>query len=384
MQFRIYRNRALLIAIGWVCVSVFFATVRELTIGAGRSFGYALWTTALEFGFWALAFPFIEELVRRFPLDEGARVRNAVVMLGVLLPLAMFASLEFLAILFWAWKHFSYYPAFYPSDMYPTFWRLMSLRLFRFTEINLLFACLLWMLIQGWRVWQNYQTEKLRSHDLQRQLAVAHLQTLRMQLHPHFLFNTLHTIASMVTEQPSTARRMLTQLGDFLRLTLKDNTHSLRSLAEELEFADLYLGIEKLRLGDQLILHYDIEPDATKAQVPCLFLQPLFENAVRHGAARMVAPCDIIFRAYRQDERLMLNLENDGPIRSEPFSQTARGVGLNNTLERLRLHYGDDFIFQYRHRVQGGVLIEISLPYNSAPDRDFCAGIQDQYSYTHS
>ena len=148
--------------------------------------------------------------------------------------------------------------------------------------------------LEGLRIWQSLQAERTRATELERQLAVSRLDALRMQLHPHFLFNTLHAIAGLIVEQPPTARRMVIALGDLLRLTLKDTGSSIRSLAEELEFADLYLGIEKLRLGDRLVLDYDIEPEATSAQVPELLLQPLFENAVRHGAARMLRSCGFV------------------------------------------------------------------------------------------
>jgi LytS/YehU family sensor histidine kinase len=106
---------------------------------------------------------------------------------------------------------------------------------------------------------------------------------------------------------------MVIALGELLRLTLEDTGQLVRSLAEELEFADLYLGIEKLRLGDRLVINYDIEPEATRAEVPQLLLQPLFENAVRHGAARITGVCEIRFRAYQEREWLRLMISNDGP-----------------------------------------------------------------------
>jgi two-component system sensor histidine kinase AlgZ len=159
---------------------------------------------------------------------------------------------------------------------------------------------------------------------------------------------------------------MVIALGDLLRLTLKDTGSSVRSLAEELEFADLYLGIEKLRLGDRLVLDYDIEPEATSAEVPELLLQPLFENAVRHGAARMLRSCEIRFRARREGHWLHLALQNDGPVRSESSGPPPFGVGLTNTKDRLRLYYKDEFRFQYTNRSQGGVQIDISIPYKKA------------------
>jgi LytS/YehU family sensor histidine kinase len=220
--------------------------------------------------------------------------------------------------------------------------------------------------LEGWRIWLDFQAERTRATELERQLAVARLDALRMQLHPHFLFNTLHTIAGLIVEQPPTARRMVVALGDLLRLTLKDTGVSVRSLAEELEFADLYLGIEKLRLGDRLMLGYDIEPEATSAEVPQLLLQPLFENAVRHGAARTVDACEVRFRAHRQGHELHLTLYNDGPVRSPGSGSPPFGVGLANTMARLRLYYKDQFQFRYTDRPQGGVQIDLTIPYKRA------------------
>jgi LytS/YehU family sensor histidine kinase len=155
---------------------------------------------------------------------------------------------------------------------------------------------------------------------------------------------------------------MVIALGDLLRLTLKDTGRLVTSLAEELEFADLYLGIEKLRFGERLVLQYEIEAEATSALVPHLLLQPLFENAVRHGAARTVSDCEICFRALRDGDELRLSLENDGLVQVGAGGPVY-GVGLNNTLDRLRLHYNDRFTFRYSNRPQGGVEINISLPY---------------------
>ncbi len=157
---------------------------------------------------------------------------------------------------------------------------------------------------------------------------------------------------------------MVIALGDLLRITLQDGSNSVRSLAEELEFADLYLGIEKLRLGDWLALDYDIELEATSAEVPQLLLQPLFENAIRHGAARTPGSCRIDFGAHREGEKLQLTLQNDGPV--EPAAVPAFGVGLSNTMARLHLYYKDDFVFQYTHRQPGGVRIDLTLPYQRA------------------
>jgi two-component system, LytTR family, sensor kinase len=244
-----------------------------------------------------------------------------------------------------------------------TFGALLRSEAGRFLPVDVLMGIVVVVGLESLRIWQNFQRERMRAAELERQLAVSRLNALRMELHPHFLFNTLHTLAGLIVEQPPTARRMVIALGDLLRLTLQQTGGTVRSLASELEFADLYLGIEKLRLGDRLVLDYAIEPEATRAEVPQLLLQPLFENAVRHGAARIPGSCEIRFRAFREGEHLRLAICNDGPVRSASAGRARYGVGLTNTMDRLRLHYNEDFMFRYMDRPQGGVEIEITIPY---------------------
>jgi two-component system, LytTR family, sensor kinase len=227
------------------------------------------------------------------------------------------------------------FPTFFPDrSAYPSFRSFLRTESVRFWPPDVLIGIVLALALEGWRVWLDLQAERTRAADLERQLAVARLDALRMQLRPHFLFNTLHSIAGLIVEQPAVARRMVIALGDLLRLTLKDNSSCVRSLAGELEFADLYLGIEKLRLGDHLVLNYDIDPEATSAEVPQPLLQPLFENAVRHGAAQTPDTCEVRFRAYRRGEELHLTLHNDGPVRYPSAGAPPFGVGLTNTIAR--------------------------------------------------
>lgn len=345
--------------LGWAGATLFFTTVLILSDLAGhKPFAYALYTNAIHFALWSLALPVLSKCTQLFPLRRRKRIWNgialllAVVMVGALVMLGQWAIV---------------FPTFFPErSAYPTFRNFLQSETVRFLPGDILIGIVIVLGLEGWRIWLDFQAERTRATDLERQLAVSRLDALRMQLHPHFLFNTLHAIAGLIIEQPATARRMVIALGDLLRLTLKDTGSSVRSLAEELEFADLYLGIEKLRLGDRLVLDYDIEPEATSAEVPELLLQPLFENAVRHGAARMLKSCEIRFRACREGDRLLLALHNDGPVRSESSGPPPFGVGLTNTKDRLRLYYKDEFRFRYTDRPQGGVQIDISIPYKKA------------------
>lgn len=323
-----------------------------------KPLGYLLYASGVRYGLLTLALPLLAKCVKRFPVPDRDWLRNGSVLLLIVPGLASLISLAWPAIIYWTW--FPYRPLF------PTSSSLVASYFAKFVQADLLNCVALIIALQGWRVWQDLQATRARATELERQLAVSRLEALRMQLHPHFLFNSLHTITSLIGDQPGTARRMVVALGDFLRLTLKDGKGPVRSLAQELEFTDLYMRIEKLRLGERLTLDYDIDPEATKAEVPQLLLQPLFENAVRHGASRVTGTCTITFRAHRENGRLNLSLENDGPEISAPADASKNGVGLTNTTARLRFHYGENCTLRYTDRPQGGARVDVSLPYRRA------------------
>ena len=367
-QQQVFLRRAAGVLLAWAGASLFFTGVLVLSELGHKPLGFALYANALHFALWALALPVLSKCNRRLPLDGAHRIRNGALLLAVIVALAAVIMLTQWAILFW-----TFFP--YRSD-YPTFKAFLQTETVRFLPFDILIGMVMATALEGWRGWRRYQAERIRTADLERQLAVSRLDALRMQLHPHFLFNTLHTIAGLIAEQPANARRMVIALGDLLRLTLKGTSSSVRSLGKELEFADLYLGIEKLRLGDRLILNYDLEPEATSAEVPQLLLQPLFENAVRHGASRIPGSCEIRFCAHREGERLHITLHNDGPQNPSTEGPPEFGVGLTNTVNRLRLHYQDQFTFKYSDRCQGGAEIDISIPYTKG-DHGMIGGPED-------
>jgi two-component system, LytTR family, sensor kinase len=349
------------VILGWAGASVFFTAVLEIGELGHKPLGFALYSNAVHFALWTLALPVLAKSVGRFPLKEPKRIRNAGIHLLLVAVLALLVN----------WAHWAIvFPAdFSARASYSLLGIMFQSDVIRFLPNEVLIGIVLVTAIEAWQVLLALQTERIRAMELERQLAVSRLDALRMQLHPHFLFNTLHTIAGLVVEEPSSARRMVIALAELLRLTLKDTDQLSRSLAKELEFSDLYLGIEKLRLGDRMVINYDIETEATRAEVPQLLLQPLFENAVRHGAARMTGVCEIRFRAYREAEWLRLMISNDGPVHSKASRFLRSGVGLTNTQDRLRLHYKDSFTFQYTERQQGGVQIDISIPYKNTEKR---------------
>ena len=356
------------VILGWAGASVFFTAVLEISELGHKPLGFALYSNAVHFALWTLTLPLFVQCIRRFPLKEPKRIRNAGILLILIAALALLVDFTH-----WAIVYSTYFPN---RSSLPTFRTMLGSDLFWFLPNEILIGIVVVTAIEGWQVLKDLQAERMRAMDLERQLAVSRLEALQMQLHPHFLFNTLHTVAGLTVEDPATARRMVIALGDLLRSTLKENDNRMRTLAEELEYSDLYLGIEKLRLGDRLLLNYEIEPGATRALVPQFLLQPLFENAIRHGASRMTGPCEICFCACCKSGTLNIMIRNDGP-KCAPGSALPRfGVGLTNTMDRLQIHYGERHTFLYSDRPEGGVKIEISIPYSEAGDGAGARGLR--------
>lgn len=348
------------IVLAWAGVSVFFTAVLELSELGHKPLGFALFSNSVHFVFWGLTLPLMGKCIRFFPLKRPNRIRNGAVYLVLVALLALAVSIAHWSVAFLIW-----FP--YRSDD-ATFSAVLRNEVFGLLPNEILIGIVLVTALEAWEVLKDLQAERMRSMDLERQLAVSRLEALRVQLHPHFLFNTLHAVAGLTIEDPPTARRMVIALGDLLRNTLKDTSGQRRTLAEELEYSDLYLGIEKLRLGERLALNYDIEPAAARALVPQFLLQPLFENAVRHGVSHVTGPCEVHFSAVRKLNTLEITIRNGGPRRDGSQGPPRLGVGLTNTVDRLRIHYLHRHTFKYSDQPEGGAQIEISIPYAVTED----------------
>jgi two-component system LytT family sensor kinase len=202
-----------------------------------------------------------------------------------------------------------------------------------------------------------------RRLELERALSSARLSVLETQLQPHFLFNALHTISALVAGSPATARAVTRRLRDLLGRLLAANQSVVQPLAEELAFLEDYLAIQKARFGDRLSLVVEVPPECLGIMVPSLLLQPLVENAIRHGAARRAGATRIAVRAWREDGRLELEVHDDGPGVCGSGSAGA-GVGLDNTRRRLEQLHGPEhrFDFQPSALPWGGARVRVGLP----------------------
>ncbi|MDZ4698907.1 MAG: histidine kinase [Rhodothermales bacterium] len=207
---------------------------------------------------------------------------------------------------------------------------------------------------------------------LQTHLAEARLRALRMQINPHFLFNTLHVISDHFEEDPRAARRMIARLSEILRYTFEGTETREVPLSNELRFLDGYLDIQRFRFEDRLAVNLDIAPEAMEALVPTLILQPLVENAIKHGVSQIEGPGVITIRAWRDDEQLHLRVADNGPGVTKREDNGGRGasggIGLRNTRERLETLYGTRQQFTAESAPGGGFVARIVLPYHTSSD----------------
>jgi two-component system LytT family sensor kinase len=228
-----------------------------------------------------------------------------------------------------------------------------------------------WVIAGGWQAYrynQSYVSSELRSERLERQFSEARLNVLRMQLNPHFLFNALNTISAQVERDPRLARAMIEHLGDLLRLSLESKDKQEVPLAEEMEFLEHYVAIQKIRFGEHLKIEVAVTPEARTALVPSLFLQPLVENAIRHGVSRRASGGTVKISAARVDGRVKIRVADDGVgLPSGWDLQKSAGLGLSATRERIAGIYPDARSrFEIRNREGGGTEVEVDIPYRVA------------------
>lgn len=227
----------------------------------------------------------------------------------------------------------------------------------------LLSYCFGLALLLGARTYQELKHEKLRTAKLQRDWVQARLHALRMQLNPHFLFNTLNTAVAVLRREPATAEKMLVGLSELLRRTLREGENEQVPLEREAAFVRKYLEIQRLRFNDRLAFDIDVPADTERALVPGLLLQPLAENAVVHGVAHENDSVRINVRARREDTRLVLEVENSA---AGPSTVSGSGIGLKATRERLQAMFGSQQQVELATRADGWVVARVCIPFIDA------------------
>jgi two-component system, LytTR family, sensor kinase len=204
---------------------------------------------------------------------------------------------------------------------------------------------------------------EIRTTQLETQLVQAQLQALKMQLHPHFLFNTLHAISALMDDDVKGARRMMARLSELLRLTLESAGQQEVALRQELDALERYLEIEQIRFQDRLTVQVAVAPETLDASVPNLVLQPIVENAIRHGIAPRSSAGRVEIRAERRDGMIELQVIDDGPGLQKGDGELKEGIGLANTRARLRQLYGDKHRIEIKDADEGGLMVKLSIPF---------------------
>jgi two-component system, LytTR family, sensor kinase len=216
---------------------------------------------------------------------------------------------------------------------------------------------------QTYRYYEHFLASELRLERMENSFSQARLNALRMQLDPHFLFNALNTVSAQVERDPRLARNMIEHLGDLLRLSLEARDRQEVPLAEEMAFLDHYIAIQKIRFGDSLHIETHIASEVKYALVPCLILQPLVENAIRHGISRRASGGAVTVTAERREECIEIRIVDDGVGLPPGWKlESSSGLGLSVTRERLAgLHPNGSHRFAVMRRIGGGTEVEISL-----------------------
>jgi signal transduction histidine kinase len=355
-----WRN-VILVALLTATFISFIYSVRNVfgAITLGRKIDWA-WSAYYQFVFWylwAALVPLIVWFARRFDADKILSPRTALALLafGLFIATAQAAIENLIAL---AGEHLRHVSA---ADIAR---QTQQLRRSIFLEIfpNYIIYLTIVAAHYGYDYYRRYRDRQLRSVELEVRLTRAELQSLKMQLHPHFLFNTLNAISVLMMRDTETANRMLLGLSDLLRLTLDEAGAQEVSLKHELEILNLYLAIEKMRFQDRLEIGTEIQPQTLDAVVPNLILQPLVENAIRHGVARKTGVGRIDIRAKREGTNLCLEVQDNGPgLRGLNPSNT--GIGLANSRARLQRLYGSNYRLEITNSDSGGVLSSVVIPF---------------------
>jgi signal transduction histidine kinase len=288
----------------------------------------------------------------RFPLERPFRFRNLIVHLGCsgLFSVTHLAAYVLVRAVVFPKDHFAFVESF---DWW--FARRFHGNLTYYWTFVIAAHALHW--------YQRLREREIKAAELEARLAQTQLAVLKSQLEPHFLFNTLNTIAELVHEDPDAAEQTLTRLSELLRLSLKASGEKEVSLREEIAFIEPYLDIQRLRMGSRLAVCWEIDPNALPARVPNLLLQPIIENAIRHGIAPLPVGGTITVSARCTNGQLTVAVRDTGAgITLRPDGSVKEGVGLSNLKRRLDCLYGTRHQFSLRNPPQGGCEVSVCLP----------------------
>jgi two-component system, LytTR family, sensor kinase len=356
-------RKIVLVIAGWTLFAFVCATQSYLNyLQSSRPLPYsrAIFPWLVCGYLWAILTPVVFLFAKRFPIanERSARSTALHVLFGLFiatLQLAAYVLAERLLL---------------EDPARPfAFWRQFRQLVLTGFHINLLIYLMLIGFYEAFDYYRRYRERERRAAQLEieaakleTQLTRAQLDALRMQMHPHFLFNTLNSVSVLMQEDVTLANEMLLRLSELLRLTLSQDRAQEVTLQQELDFLRLYLEIEQIRFQDRLKVRIEAAPETLEARVPNLILQPLVENAIRHAVAPRAAETLVIVRSARDNGRLHLQVTDNGDGVTVA-SKTTNGIGLANTRSRLEKLYGKNQTFELREVSAGGVQVSLTIPF---------------------
>jgi len=340
----------------WTIVALFFSTQVFMMYYSERQpipYARAFLVQGSACFLWALVTPLILWLARRFRIDRHQWLRKlGLHFLFSLVLVSVLISLHFVVYMALAGQSSSITPLRLLGYLYPNLDRW------------LLVYWLILLMNHAFNYYNSYRKGELKASQLRTQLVQSQLEALKMQVQPHFVFNTLHSISALLSKDTEGARKMITRLGDFLRLTLENSGSMEVTLQQEIEFLNGYLEIERIRFQDRLTTDIQIDPDVLDARVPNLILQPIVENAMRHAVGNSRSGHVEILAAARNGS-VHIEVNDNGPgLQVDRVVETRRGkgVGLANTQARLVGLYGTAARFEMTNRPSGGLNVTIEIP----------------------
>ncbi len=368
MDSHVTKNRRLVKWFGiwavWTLFALFFASQfalqNQLSANPVSFWRILMWQLVSGYIWFAIS-PVILYFARRFPFDDGRWKTSVPVHLVACIAIALFQLLLDAFVLTRLG-----YP---PNRQFANFAEAYKF----FVLVNLHLSILIYMGVVGiwstYTYYQRYRERELQTSKLEARLAQSRLQVLKMQLHPHFLFNTLNAISELIYKDPESADRMITDLSDLLRLSFENLEVQEIPLKQELEFLEKYLKIEQMRFHDRLSVHMQISPETLDASVPNMILQPLVENAIKHGIAPRSSGGRIDISSVRNNGHLEINVSDDGlGVPFGDLNNLPEGVGLSNTRRRLRHLYGDRHSFGLKKLEKGGLEVTLEIPFRESEE----------------
>ncbi len=351
--------------LGFASLWMFFALVGTwlnyeflLARGHPTSWGHALRMNISFYAIWAIVLtPVVLFLCARLPLTRKNLVKVIAVHLVAIVALVATDTL------IKALVHALVFQGEPPFGFVPR----LRVYLFSQTEADIQIYILVAVMGYVLAYYSELRSQEWHAARLENDLIRAELQVLRMQMQPHFLFNTLHSISALVNSNPRAAQKMICSLGELLRMSLAGGDVQEVTLKRELEFVQCYLDIQRVRFMNRLTTEINIDEDVLNAEVPYLFLQPLVENAIKHGVARQPGLGKVEIRACKEDRGVCVSVSNDDPTPHDaPPEHERLGIGLENVRNRLRILYGPKGRLETHESPSGVFRVEVHIPLREA------------------